>query len=227
MQKIMAYYKSANPTSAKGLRKSKGQSLVELAITLPILILLFSGMIEFGFMLNTYLSLQDAVRAAARHYSNENPLMKDNNGVVVDDVTFYEDAANAVIDSLMPPDDPDARQIVVDPTRDNVLISVLTVRVNEDADPDALESITRHPEDAEFFWLYDATSPNSVYGDVEIEEYLTANGSVPVDMGLLIIEVFYSYEGILHLPWTEPFFSEDNPTTLYNSTIIPLVAVKP
>ncbi len=227
LQKVTTLIKSSASKSIRGGHKSTGQSLVEIAITLPILILLFSGMVEFGFMLNTYLSIQDAVRTAARHYSNENPLMKDAGGTVVDDLTFYNDAAQAVVDSLMPPDDPNARQVVVDPTRDNVLISVLTIRVNEDADPDAIESITRHPQDAEFFRLYPATTPNSVYGDTEIENYVTTNGAVPVDMGLLIIEIFYSYEGVLHLPWTEPFFSEANPAMLYNSTIIPLVSVKP
>ena len=205
LHKIAAPAKNARLKSTHSRQKSLGQSLV-----------------EFGFMLNTYLSLQDAVRTAARRYSNENPLMKVN-GVVEDDITFYEGAAQNVVDAL----DLNAKQIVVDPTRDNVLISVLTVRVDEDADPDAIESITRHPEDAEFFRLYSDTSPNSIYGDVEIADYLTSNNSVPVDMGLLIIEVFYSYEGVLHLPWTEPFFSEANPTMLYNSTIIPLVAVKP
>lgn len=222
LHKIAAPAKNARLKSTHSRQKSLGQSLVEFGVALPILILLFSGMVEFGFMLNTYLSLQDAVRTAARRYSNENPLMKVN-GVVEDDITFYEGAAQNVVDAL----DLNAKQIVVDPTRDNVLISVLTVRVDEDADPDAIESITRHPEDAEFFRLYSDTSPNSIYGDVEIADYLTSNNSVPVDMGLLIIEVFYSYEGVLHLPWTEPFFSEANPTMLYNSTIIPLVAVKP
>lgn len=222
LHKIAAPAKNARLKSTNSRQKSLGQSLVEFGVALPILILLFSGMVEFGFMLNTYLSLQDAVRTAARRYSNENPLMKVN-GIVEDDITFYEGAAQNVVDAL----DLNAKQIVVDPTRDNVLISVLTVRVDEDADPDAIESITRHPEDAEFFRLYSDTSPNSIYGDVEIADYLTSNNSVPVDMGLLIIEVFYSYEGVLHLPWTEPFFSEANPTMLYNSTIIPLVAVKP
>ncbi len=222
LHKIAAPAKNARLKSTHSRQKSLGQSLVEFGVALPILILLFSGMVEFGFMLNTYLSLQDAVRTAARRYSNENPLMKVN-GIVEDDITFYEGAAQNVVDAL----DLNAKQIVVDPTRDNVLISVLTVRVDEDADPDAIESITRHPEDAEFFRLYSDTSPNSIYGDVEIADYLTSNNSVPVDMGLLIIEVFYSYEGVLHLPWTEPFFSEANPTMLYNSTIIPLVAVKP
>lgn len=224
LHKVTASFKNAKSKSAKGSRKSLGQSLVEFGITLPILILLFSGMVEFGFMLNTYLSVQDAVRTAARRFSNENPLMKDTaTGLPVDDYDFYYDAAAAVVDAL----DQNARQIVVDPSRDNVLISVLTIRVDEATDPDSIQNITRYPKDAEFFRLYPATTPDTVYNDVEIGNYLTANGSVPVDMGILIIEVFYSYEGILHLPWTEPFFSEARPAMLYNSTIIPLVAVKP
>jgi len=225
LRKCTAFLEKAKSTR-RGSRKAKGQSLVELAITLPVLILLFSGMVEFGFMLNTYLSLQDAVRAAARVYSNQNPFMKVN-GVVTDDINFYSGASQAVVDSLMPPDDSAARQVIVDPTRDNVLISVLTIRVDESADPDSIDSITRHPVDSEFYKFYNTTSPNTLYGDVELESYLTANNAVPVDMGLLIIEIFYSYEGVLHLPWTEPFFSEANPSMLYSSTITPLVSAKP
>ncbi|GAB4529543.1 MAG: hypothetical protein Fur0018_16220 [Anaerolineales bacterium] len=48
----------------------KGQALVEITILLPVLLILLSGLIEFGFMLNEYLSLQDAVRNAARFASD-------------------------------------------------------------------------------------------------------------------------------------------------------------
>ncbi len=200
--------------------------MVEFGITLPILILLFSGMVEFGFMLNTYLSLQDAIRVSARHYSLQNPQIKVN-GVVVDDPTFYEGAAQAVVDALMPPDDSAARQVFVDQTRDNVLISAITISVDESTDPDEIDAITRHPENAQFFKLYDATSPDTRYSDERLTDIVTTDNAIPVDAGLLIIEVYYSYEGILHLPWTEPFFSEENPTILYNSTIMPLVSAKP
>ncbi len=50
--------------------KPKGQSLVEMTFLLPILLVLLSGLIEFGFMLNEYLSIQDAVRNAARFASD-------------------------------------------------------------------------------------------------------------------------------------------------------------
>ncbi|MCI0807190.1 MAG: pilus assembly protein, partial [Chloroflexi bacterium] len=32
----------------------KGQSLVEITIMLPVLLLMLSGLVEFGFLLNTY-----------------------------------------------------------------------------------------------------------------------------------------------------------------------------
>ncbi len=224
LQKITALVESAKSKSTKGRRKTAGQSLVEFGITLPVLILLFTGMVEFGFMLNTYLSLQDAIRASARRYSLENPQIKVN-GVVVDDPTFYQGAADAVVDDLMPSGG--VRQVPVDPTRDNVIISVITISVNEAPNPDVIDGIIRHPQNAQFFKLYNTTNPGTLYSDTKITETVTANGGVPVDAGLLIIEVYYSYEGVLHLPWTEPFFSEDNPSILYASTIMPLVSAKP
>lgn len=221
LQKLMLFRQNTQ----KGRRKSKAQSLVEFAITLPVLILLFSGMVEFGFMLNTYLSLQDALRVAARKYSIENPFAKDSSGNVIDNLAFYQGAAQTVVDELMPPNG--ARQVPVDQSRDNILVSAITISVDESTTPDTIDSITRHPEDSEFYKLYSDTSPTTLFGDTEITNYVTANGSVPVDAGLLIIEIYYSYEGVLGLPWTNPFFSQAKPAMLYSSTIMPLVSAKP
>lgn len=210
-------------SNMKRYKKNKAQSLVEFAISLPILILLFTGMVEFGFMLNTYLSLQDATRAAARLFSNETPFEFDINGDIVDKVSFYEDAAQFVIDTL----DLNAREVTIDPTRDNVLVSVISVDVDDTVDPPVIDTITRYPEGSDFYYLYNDVIPDTVYNNGSIEDYMTANGSIPVDSGLIIIEIYYSYEGILKLPWTTPFFSENNPATLYASTIMPLTAAKP
>lgn len=212
-------------------QKTKAQSMVEFAISLPILIILFSGMVEFGFMLNTYLSLQDATRAAARYYANSAPFKIENEGtpseVIVDDEDFYPNVANFVINTLAPTDYVTARQIPVDPSRDNILVSVISVDVDETLTPPAISTITRHPDGAEFYYHYNTTSPSSLYTDDVIEDFMTTDSSTPVDAGLLIIEIYYSYEGVLGLPWTLPFFSESDPTMLYASTIMPLVAAKP
>lgn len=48
------------------LKNKKGQSLVEFAIILPILLLLIMAIIEFSIMLNTYLAINNAAREGAR-----------------------------------------------------------------------------------------------------------------------------------------------------------------
>ncbi len=45
----------------------RGQSLVEMALITPILIILFMGMVEIGWFANNYLTLLDVTRAGARH----------------------------------------------------------------------------------------------------------------------------------------------------------------
>ncbi len=48
------------------LRNEKGQSLVEFAILLPLLLLLLMGILEFGIMLNSYLTIHNSAREGAR-----------------------------------------------------------------------------------------------------------------------------------------------------------------
>ena len=62
--------RSLRARSASPSRHTRAQSLVETAILLPFLLLILSGLIEFGFLLNRYLVLLDAVRNAARFSSD-------------------------------------------------------------------------------------------------------------------------------------------------------------
>lgn len=50
----------------KRLRNEKGQSLVEFSIILPLLLLLLMGILEFGLMLNSYLTINNLAREGAR-----------------------------------------------------------------------------------------------------------------------------------------------------------------
>jgi hypothetical protein len=188
-------------------------------------------MVEFGFMLNTYLSLQDATRAAARVYANTAPFEIENEGTpsqtIVYDEQFPVDVANFVVDTLAPAPGYAVRTIEMDQTRDNILVSVISVDTDESQTPPVITSIVRYPNGSEYYYHYNTVIPSSYYTDERIEEYMTADGSTPIDAGLLIIEIYYSYEGTLGLPWTDPFFSDSNPSILYASTIMPLVAAKP
>ncbi len=50
-------------------RRRTGQTLAEFAITLPILLILLFGIIEFGRIFQAWVTLQNAARAAARYAS--------------------------------------------------------------------------------------------------------------------------------------------------------------
>lgn len=214
------------PHKTGSTRKAKAQSMVEFAILLPVLIMLFSGMVEFGFMLNSYLSLLDATRQAARLYSNTTPFYLDTaTNTIEDDLNFYLDCAQSAVDILAPPTDPDARRIVLDPTRDDVVISVLSVSIDAAPDPDVISTIVRHPEGSLYYSLYG--NQLSIYSDADIENFMTQNGRTPVETGILIVEIYHGYKGVLKLPWVAAFMNDDNPVTLHASTIMPLVAAKP
>jgi hypothetical protein len=59
-----------------------GQSLVEMALALPVMLIMISGLIEFGFALNQYLNTLDAAREGARFVSDLDPLDRDLTGTV-------------------------------------------------------------------------------------------------------------------------------------------------
>jgi hypothetical protein len=59
-----------------GRRERRGQSLVEVTLFLPLLLMMLAGLIEFGFALNQYLNTLDAAREAARFSSDGDPLFR-------------------------------------------------------------------------------------------------------------------------------------------------------
>ncbi|MCC6612154.1 MAG: pilus assembly protein [Anaerolineae bacterium] len=63
-------------------KRQRGQSLVEMALITPILIIMLMGMVEIGWFANNYLTLLDVTRAGARHgavlQDQYSPLVWDN-----------------------------------------------------------------------------------------------------------------------------------------------------
>jgi Flp pilus assembly protein TadG len=47
-------------------RRQDGQAVVEMALILPVLLLLIVGILKFGFLYNNYITLTDAVRVGSR-----------------------------------------------------------------------------------------------------------------------------------------------------------------
>lgn len=50
----------------KLLKNQKGQSLMEFAIILPLILLIIMGIAQFGMMFNSFLAVQNATREGAR-----------------------------------------------------------------------------------------------------------------------------------------------------------------
>jgi hypothetical protein len=196
-----------------------GQSLVEVAITLPFLFILFLGMVEFGFMLNHYVALTDATRESARFFSNGDPFNPDGS----DYIEFYNFTASTVKSKLEPDLNLESgvqssRRILLDPVVDDIVVSVFSV-CNGNV-------VARYPAADGFHWTGNHTSrftdSDDGTGRVNIESRLVA--AAPAT-GLLLVEVYYDYHLILPVPFITSSLAPQ--ITLYSYTIMPLSAAEP
>lgn len=103
------------------LRSEHGQSMVELALALPILLLVLAGTLEVGKYFNDYLTLLDSTREAARFAADQDYTQHD----ATPDWTcgtsdFYQEAACLVIQNM--------HGLTFDPAKDDIVISVIQIR---------------------------------------------------------------------------------------------------
>ena len=82
MQSMM---RSRTPIAASMRRAEHGQGLVEFALILPFVVVMFFGIIQFGFLFGGQIALVNAVRDATRYAStspvNSNPTTQTTNAV--------------------------------------------------------------------------------------------------------------------------------------------------
>ncbi len=76
------------------MKSEKGQSLVEFALILPLLLLLVIGIIDFGRVFHAYITIDHAGREAARKASIET-----DNGITVPQIQTYAGQKAAGIDT--------------------------------------------------------------------------------------------------------------------------------
>jgi len=209
----MAIFPKISPMKPKPRRKPTGQSLVEVAIALPFLLILFSGLVEFGFMLNHYVSLTDATRETARYFSNADPFNTDGSDNYA---TFYEIAAGHLKGQLEPDLTLESgvqstRRIILDPAADDIVVSVFSICNGA--------VVARYPAGGSYHWT---NNDSSRFTNEEIQNRLV--GTAPAT-GILLVEVFYDYHMTLALPWITAVIP--NPVPLYSYTIMPVSAAEP
>jgi len=201
--------------------KSPGQSLVEFTLLLPILLIMISGLIELGLMLNVYLDLIDAAREAARWAADADPIRDPITGVYTPlNNQFYMDAqtltkealkssSDSRIDWLPPHDDCD-----------------LDMAGNNDIVISAFGAM-----DGAVTARFPAAWPNGMpLCGHRTSEWTTAEIQARLDplaptTGLVLVEIFYDYHMLLGLPWITAFVGD--PVTLHAYSIMPNVNVEP
>jgi hypothetical protein len=209
IQSILA--RNTKRKTTKLPHKSKAQSLVEFAIALPVLLLLLSGVVEFGFALNYYLSLLDATRESARYYSNFDPFDEFGD----DEMSFYEGAAGLALYNLDPTTlDPsyEGRIIALDQTSDEIIVTVYAKSSTE---------VVSYPTSGSFR----AFSNDSVESLFTVEEIESRFESDSPNAGVLVVEIYYNYHQVMALPWLAAFVPDPLPLRAY--TIMPLVSAEP
>lgn len=189
----------------------KGQSLVEVAIFLPILLMMLTGVVEFGFLLNQYINLIDGPREGARFATDLAPYTASGAGTA-DVPEFYTAVANITRDSINP--------YQLDLSLDDIVISVFSVKDGN--------VIARFPRDA----AVDAHSKvgewhltgkhDSKFTDAMIQARLDATAP---NTGLVLVELFYNYHQVLNLPWLTVWVPD--PILLSSYSIAPIPAAEP
>ena len=210
-------WKRLKQSLAQRVRRHPGQSLVEFTILLPVLLIMISGLIEFGFMLNYYLDLIDAAREAARWGAGDDPIHDDTTGAYVPINEGFYNRVGSVAESSI--DTGSGGQISLNPSTDDVVISAFGISggVVDQRYPTAFGE-AGHCR----FGYPGACRHASEFTSAEVTALI--DPSAP-STGAVLVEIWYDYHMILGLPWITAFVP--NPVTLYAYSIMPNSAVEP
>jgi Flp pilus assembly protein TadG len=210
----------------RSIRSARGQSLVEFTILLPVLLIMISGLIEFGFMLNFYLDVIDASREAARWAAGDDPLRTDITGTWSEPNTnFYGRVCTVANTSI---DTGSGGQIDLDPASDDIVISGFAVSGGTVS--------ARFPSGmpvGQFGWSCanpgGAGNHTSMFRTVPslppLKDINTLLSPSAPNTGVVMVEMWYDYHMILGLPWITAFVPD--PVTLYAYSMMPNPNVEP
>ncbi len=223
-----------------------GQSFVELAIVLPLLLFLLISFVEIGAIIYNYLSLLDVVREAARFAADRDPevLNGDMSNYPIsacedDALHYYLDTACVVIGTNFNKD------ITLNPATDDIAISIFTIDNNVVAD--------RKPHDADRVWsLYSDNwtkncdgsfrSNTPFFPQLPGDSWVTYStptagpgtptpgaGTVvpggPTDKGIVLVEIYYCHHQLLNLPLISSLIP--NPVPLHAFAVMPAPLAAP
>jgi Flp pilus assembly protein TadG len=190
---------------------ARGQGLVEFTLVFPILLILLSGLIEFGFALNQYLDILDGAREAARFASDADPFLGANPSV--DNPAFYKNASDLAEQTMSP--------LSLNPTVDDIVISAFSVTNGT--------VVRRFPNSACAPYSCIPNQSWARYGN-QTTEFTNADinarlTTLAPSTGIVLVEVFFAYDQKFKLPWITAFVPD--PILVHSYTLMPLVAAEP
>ena len=175
--------------------------------------------------MNQYLNVLDGAREAARYYSDGDPTKRDLSGAdCATTQDFYKQAACLVAKTIYP--------VQFDAGRDDVVISVIGVANHARAYrwPNPPNDPAPLPETNGEWHLFgrggacDPDADQTCHPAMSNSEIDSRIGSAP-NTGIIVVEVFYSYEQVLNLPWITAFVK--NPIKMHVYTVMPISAAEP
>jgi hypothetical protein len=220
-------------------KRPRGQSIVEFAMMAPILLILLSGLFEFGFIFMHYLAVLDSARNAARFSSDSQFDVVDADTNCATTLNFYRQTACMALDELAAeqpsirlclPGTPVSHDCPGDWDKmDDIIISVFSVLRNPST------AIARFPMSAgEMGWSFDADQSGKSQGDARDGMHISQFSSAKVisrlhantpNTGYVLVEINYNYHQVLALPWFTQFVSD--PVKFHLYAFWPLVSAEP
>ncbi len=208
--------------------RGEGQSLVELALIIPLILIMLVGMIEVGFLVFNYLNALDLTREAARFASVRDYNTSTTGSATSADCTdnlldYYKDTACFFIDPSLNPNIP------LDPNRyDDVTISVFTVvsgttatisdrwpQAPIDTDGDGVWSQYNNN------WTKDCQGnvihSQPIYTNADVEAKFLS--SAPKSKGLVLVEAHICYDQLIYIPILSDYIG--SPFRIHTYTFMP------
>lgn len=216
--------------------KNRGQSFVELALILLILVFLLTGVVEYGMLLNNYLKVLDGTREGARLASQ---MVAFDPKTQVSDEEFYVITASKTMSAMT--------TIELNGNRgDDIIISVFSVTG---------KTSIRYPQGYTNGWsvcrhYLEITTTPKLTADMQFfltyEQYITfkegwsacalkaskfstenvdsSMGSSAFNSGVVLVEVYYNYPQMLKMPIFEQM---GDPIPVYTYSMMPMGSAMP
>ena len=184
-----------------------GQSMVEMVLIFPLIMLLIAGMIQVAFVGNSYMTVLDASRAGARFSSDGDPFFVTGDSDCATTTDFYYVTACLTLQNMT--------DLAWDNTTDDIVVSVFELGNSGNV-------LNRYPlADGDDGWSLNGNH-DSEFTTAEIQSRLSP--SAPAT-GIVLVEVFFAHHHIFQLPVGQQFLPD--PVELRAFTIMPLIAAEP